>query len=59
MVTLLYTVSTAENSQTCSLEDMIVDPNIQSGGAGSQLMLRAIEYARARDYPDHPAHRRR
>lgn len=47
MVSLLFTVSTAEGGWVCWLEDMIVHPDHRSGGLGSRLLRHAIDYARA------------
>jgi GNAT superfamily N-acetyltransferase len=46
MVNLLYTVSTALGERVAILEDMIVDPDQRRGGAGSQLLKAAIQFAR-------------
>ena len=50
MVSLLFTVSTAQGSRVCWLEDMVVKPNRRECGLGSRLdahhtVDRAIQYA--------------
>lgn len=45
MVSLLFTISTAEGGPVCWLEDMVVRPEHRGEGLGSQLLERAIEYA--------------
>jgi len=47
MVSLLFTISTAEGGRVCWLEDMVVRPDRRSGGLGSRLLQSAIEYARS------------
>lgn len=46
MVSLLWTVSTAEGSLAAWLEDMVVHPAYRSQEIGSQLLLFAIDAAR-------------
>ena len=46
MVNLLFTVSTALGGRVAILEDMVVDASCRGGGAGSSLLLAAIESAR-------------
>jgi GNAT superfamily N-acetyltransferase len=48
MVNLLFTVSTAEGGLVVWLEDLIVRAEHRGGGLGTQLLERAIEFARAR-----------
>ncbi len=48
MVSLLFTISTAEGGPACWLEDMIIHPACRHGGIGSQLLDRAIAHARSR-----------
>jgi GNAT superfamily N-acetyltransferase len=50
MVSLLFTVSTAEGGPVCWLEDMVVRPDRRSGGLGSRLLQHAIDYARANGF---------
>jgi GNAT superfamily N-acetyltransferase len=50
MVSLLYTVSTAEGGPACWLEDMIVRPDRRGGGLGSRLLQSAIDYARSHGF---------
>ena len=50
MVSLLFTISTAEGGPACWLEDMIVRPDRRSGGLGSRLLQHAIEYARTHGF---------
>jgi GNAT superfamily N-acetyltransferase len=46
MVSLLFTISTAESGPACWLEDMVVRPDRRGGGFGSRLLQHAIDYAR-------------
>lgn len=46
MVSLLYTISTALGDRVGLLEDMVVDPDVRSLGAGSLLLEQAIQLAR-------------
>ncbi|MEI8019255.1 MAG: GNAT family N-acetyltransferase [Schlesneria sp.] len=50
MVSLLFTVSTAEGGPVCWLEDMVVRPDRRGGGLGSRLLQIAIEYARSHGF---------
>ncbi len=45
MVSLLFTVSTAEGSSACWLEDMVVRPEFREEGVGSLLLQHAIDFA--------------
>jgi GNAT superfamily N-acetyltransferase len=45
MVSLLFTISTAEGGPVCWLEDMVVRPNQRGGGLGSSLLAAAIDHA--------------
>ena len=45
MVSLLFTISTAEGGPACWLEDMVVDPGHRSSGLGSRLLRHAIDHA--------------
>lgn len=47
MVSILYTVSTAEGGRAAWLEDMVVRPDLRGGGIGEQLLQMAVEQARA------------
>jgi len=47
MVSILFTVSTAEGGPAAWLEDMIVDPKYRSQGLGQRLLHEAIAGARA------------
>lgn len=47
MVSLLYSVSTAQGGRVCLLEDMIVHPDRRGNGLGSRLLQHAIDFARA------------
>ena len=47
MVTILFTVSTAEGSRAAWLEDMVVDPDRRGRGIGERLLNHAIAEARA------------
>ncbi len=48
MVSLLFTISTAEGGPACWLEDMIIHPACRHCGIGSQLLERAVAHARSR-----------
>ena len=50
MVSLLFTVSTAEGGPVCWLEDMVVRPDRRGGGLGSRLLQSAIDYARSHGF---------
>lgn len=50
MVSLLYTVSTAEGGRAAWLEDMVVSPDWRGGGIGERLLHTAVEAARAAGY---------
>lgn len=50
MVSLLFTISTAQGGPVCWLEDMVVCPDRRASGRGSQLLQHAIEYARDRGF---------
>jgi GNAT superfamily N-acetyltransferase len=47
MVSLLFTVSTAEGGRAAWLEDMVLRPDRRGGGLGSRLLDHAIGWARA------------
>jgi GNAT superfamily N-acetyltransferase len=47
MVSLLFTISTAEGGPVCWLEDMVVRPDRRGNGLGSRLLRHAVDYARA------------
>ena len=47
MVNLLFTVSTALGDKVALLEDRVVAPSVRGAGVGSQLLDRAITFARA------------
>ena len=46
MVSLLFTVSTAEGCRVCWLEDMVVRPDRRGAGVGTALLRHAIDWAR-------------
>jgi GNAT superfamily N-acetyltransferase len=46
MVSLLFTISTAEGGPACWLEDMVVRPDRRGDGIGNRLLQHAIDYAR-------------
>jgi GNAT superfamily N-acetyltransferase len=46
MVSLLFTVSTAEGGRAAWLEDMVLAPGRRGGGLGARLLRHAIEWAR-------------
>lgn len=50
MVSLLFTISTAEGGPACLLEDMIIHPDRRSAGLGSRLLQHAISFARAQGF---------
>ena len=45
MVSLLFTVSTAEGGPACWLEDMVLHPHWRNGGLGTRLLQHAIDWA--------------
>lgn len=47
MVSLLFTISTAEGGPACWLEDMVVRPDRRGTGLGSRLLQKAIDHARS------------
>lgn len=47
MVSLLFSVSTAEGAEVCWLEDMVVRPDRRRAGLGSRLLEHAVAQARA------------
>ncbi len=50
MVSLLFTISTAEGGPVCWLEDMVVRPDRRGNGLGSRLLQHAIDYARTHGF---------
>jgi GNAT superfamily N-acetyltransferase len=50
MVSILFTISTAEGGPVCWLEDMIVHPDHRSSGLGSRLLRHAIKFARSNGF---------
>ncbi|MGA9778474.1 MAG: GNAT family N-acetyltransferase [Verrucomicrobiia bacterium] len=46
MVSLLFTISTAEGNRAAWLEDMVVHPDHRSRGIGGKLLRHAIDQAR-------------
>ena len=48
MVSLLFTISTAEGGPACWLEDMVLHPDWRGGGLGTRLLQHAIDWARGR-----------
>ena len=50
MVSLLFTISTAEGGPACWLEDMVVRPDRRGSGLGSRLLQHAIDYARVHGF---------
>ncbi len=48
MVSLLYSVSTAEGGIAAWLEDMVVEPDLRGGGVGSLLIEAAVRDCQAR-----------
>ena len=50
MVSLLFTVSTAEGGPACWLEDMVLHPDWRGGGLGTRLLQHAIGWARGRGF---------
>jgi GNAT superfamily N-acetyltransferase len=47
MVSILYTVSTAEGGRAAWLEDLVVHPDWRGRGVGEELLQTAVEQARA------------
>ncbi len=50
MVSLLFTVSTAEGGPACWLEDMVLHPNWRHSGLGTRLLQHAMDWARNRGF---------
>lgn len=50
MVSLLFTISTAEGGPACWLEDMVVGPEHRGSGLGSRLLEHAVAHARANGF---------
>ena len=50
MVSLLFTISTAEGAKACWLEDMVVRPDQRGKGLGTRLLQHAISYAKANGF---------
>jgi GNAT superfamily N-acetyltransferase len=50
MVSLLFTVSTAEGGPVCVLEDMVVLPEYRGQSVGSKLLVAAIQTAQSRGF---------
>jgi GNAT superfamily N-acetyltransferase len=50
MVSLLFTISTAEGGPVCWLEDMVVRPGQRGSGLGSRLLASAIDHAQAHGF---------
>ena len=50
MVSLLFTISTAEGGPVCWLEDMVVRPDWRGSGLGSRLLQHAIDWARSQGF---------
>ena len=50
MVSLLFTISTAEGTKACWLEDMVVRPEQRGKGLGTRLLEHAIHYAKAHGF---------
>jgi GNAT superfamily N-acetyltransferase len=51
MVSLLFTISTAEGEAACWLEDLVVRPGRRGGGLGSRLLEHAIDFAKEHGFP--------
>jgi GNAT superfamily N-acetyltransferase len=50
MVSLLFSVSTAEGAPVCWLEDMVVRPDQRGNGLGTRLLENAVSYAKAKGF---------
>jgi GNAT superfamily N-acetyltransferase len=50
MINLLITISTAEGGFVLVLEDLVVDADFRGNGLGSQLLERAIQFAREKKF---------
>lgn len=47
MVSLLFTISTAQGGRVCWLEDMVIRSDRRGGGLGTRLLQHAIGHARS------------
>ena len=50
MVNLLFTISTAEGGFVMLLEDLVIHPDHQRQGYGSQLVQHVVDFAKKRDF---------
>ncbi len=50
MVSLLFTVSTAEGAAACWLEDMVIRPEQRGKGLGARLLQHAVAYAQVNGF---------
>jgi GNAT superfamily N-acetyltransferase len=50
MVSLLFTISTAEGAPACLLEDMVVQPDQRGNGLGARLLQYAVSYAKTNGF---------
>jgi ribosomal protein S18 acetylase RimI-like enzyme len=50
MVSLLFTISTAEGAPACWLEDMVIRPEHRDNHLGSHLLQQAVSFAKAQGF---------
>ena len=50
MVSLLFTISTANGAPACWLEDMVIRPDRRGMGIGTRLLKHAVAYAKSHGF---------
>jgi GNAT superfamily N-acetyltransferase len=50
MLSLLFTISTANGAPACWLEDMVIRPDHRGRGLGTRLLQHAVAYARSHGF---------